>query len=135
MDFERVDMDDISEEEVQEAIRTNQLLFKLNHTMPMTPEYEEVLKELFGDNIGEGSMITAPLSGAAFDKLKIGNNVWIGDKATILPDVTIGDGAVIAANSVVTKDVPAYNVVAGNPAKVVKVSKVYPPSQSVGLIK
>ena len=46
----------------------------------------------------------------------IGNNVWIGDKATILPNVTIGDGAVIAANSVVTKDVPAYSVVAGNPA-------------------
>ena len=50
----------------------------------------------------------------------IGNKVWIGDKATILPDVTIGDGAVIAANAVVTKDVPAYCVVAGNPAKVVK---------------
>lgn len=50
----------------------------------------------------------------------IGNNVWIGDKATILPGVTIGDGAVIAANAVVTKDVPAYTVVAGNPAKVVK---------------
>lgn len=50
----------------------------------------------------------------------IGNNVWIGDKATILPAVIIGDGAVIAANSVVTKDVPAYSVVAGNPAKVIK---------------
>lgn len=50
----------------------------------------------------------------------IGNNVWIGDKATILPGVTIGDGAVIAANSVVTKDVPAYSVVAGNPAKIIK---------------
>ena len=50
----------------------------------------------------------------------IGSNVWIGDKATILPNVTIGDGAVIAANSVVTKDVPAYSVVAGNPAGVIK---------------
>lgn len=50
----------------------------------------------------------------------IGSNVWIGDKATILPNVTIGDGAVIAANSVVTKDVPAYSVVAGNPAKIIK---------------
>lgn len=50
----------------------------------------------------------------------IGDNVWIGDKATILSGVTIGDGAVIAANSVVTKDVPAYSVVAGNPAKVIK---------------
>ena len=50
----------------------------------------------------------------------IGNNVWIGDKATILPGVTIGDGAVIAANAVVTKDVPAYSVAAGNPARIVK---------------
>lgn len=50
----------------------------------------------------------------------IGNNVWIGDKATILPNVTIGDGAVIAANSVVTKDVPPYSVVGGNPARILK---------------
>lgn len=50
----------------------------------------------------------------------IGNNVWIGDKATILPGVTIGDGAVIAANAVVTKDVAAYSVVGGNPAKALK---------------
>lgn len=50
----------------------------------------------------------------------IGNNVWIGDKATILPGVTIGDGVVVAANAVVTKDVPAYSVVAGNPARIIK---------------
>lgn len=48
----------------------------------------------------------------------IGNNVWIGDKVTILPNVRIGDGAVIAANSVVTKDVPSYSVVGGIPAKI-----------------
>lgn len=53
----------------------------------------------------------------------IGKNVWIGDKATILGGVTIGDGAVIAANSVVTKDVPPYCVVAGVPAKIIKASK------------
>ena len=53
----------------------------------------------------------------------IGNNVWIGDKATVLPNVTIGDGAVIAANAVVTKDVPPYSIVAGNPAKVIKQTK------------
>jgi len=52
--------------------------------------------------------------------VKIGNNVWIGDKATILPGVTIGDGAVIAANAVVTKDVPAYSIVGGNPAMLIK---------------
>lgn len=53
----------------------------------------------------------------------IGDNVWIGDKATILPGVTIGDGAVIAANAVVTKDVPAYCVVGGNPARIIKQAK------------
>lgn len=52
--------------------------------------------------------------------VKIGKNVWIGDKATILPNVTIGDGAVIAANAVVTKDIPAYCVAAGNPARTIK---------------
>ena len=50
----------------------------------------------------------------------IGNSVWIGGGAIILPGVSIGDGAVIAAGAVVTKDVPAYVVVAGNPARVIK---------------
>ena len=50
----------------------------------------------------------------------IGNNVWIGDKAAILAGVHIGDGAIIAANAVVTKDVPARVVVGGVPAKVIK---------------
>lgn len=54
----------------------------------------------------------------------IGDNVWIGDKATILSGVTIGESAVIAANAVVTKDVPAYSVVAGNPAKTVKMCSI-----------
>ncbi|MCI9607841.1 MAG: acyltransferase [Muribaculaceae bacterium] len=50
----------------------------------------------------------------------IGNNVWIGDKATILPGVTIGNNCIIAANAVVTKDVPHNCVVAGNPAIIIK---------------
>lgn len=52
--------------------------------------------------------------------IKIGNNVWIGDKATVLAGVKIGDGAVIGANCVVTKDIPAYSVAVGNPAKLIK---------------
>ena len=50
----------------------------------------------------------------------IGNNVWIGDKATILAGVHIGDNVIIAANAVVTKDVPSNSMVAGVPAKVIK---------------
>ena len=50
----------------------------------------------------------------------IEDNVWIGDKATVLPGVSIGKGAIVAANAVVTKDVPPYCVVAGIPAKIVK---------------
>lgn len=53
----------------------------------------------------------------------IGENVWIGDKATILPNVTIGKGCIIAANAVVTKDIPEYSVAAGVPAKVIKTIK------------
>jgi len=51
----------------------------------------------------------------------VNDNVWIGDKATILPNITIGKGAVVGANSVVTKNVPNHCVVAGNPAKIIKI--------------
>jgi virginiamycin A acetyltransferase len=50
----------------------------------------------------------------------VGDDVWIGMEATVMPGVTIGPGAIVAAKSVVTRDVPAYAVVAGNPARVVR---------------
>lgn len=50
----------------------------------------------------------------------VGNDVWIGREATILPGVTIGDGAIVATGAMVSRDVPAYAVVAGNPARVVR---------------
>lgn len=63
----------------------------------------------------------------------IGNDVWLGYAATILPGVTIGDGAVVAAGAVVASDVPAYAVVAGNPARVV--SERFPADQVAKLQK
>lgn len=50
----------------------------------------------------------------------IGNDVWIGGSCIILAGVTIGDNSIVAAGSVVTKDVPANTIVAGNPAKILK---------------
>lgn len=50
----------------------------------------------------------------------IGNDVWIGYEALIMPGIKIGNGAVVASRSVVTTDVPAYTVVGGNPAKPIK---------------
>lgn len=53
-------------------------------------------------------------------EIVIGDNVWIGDKATILGGVKIGNNVIIAANAVVTKDIPSNSLVAGVPAKIIK---------------
>lgn len=52
--------------------------------------------------------------------IHIGNDVWIGARSIIMDGVSIGDGAIVAAGSVVTKDVPPYAVVGGSPAKIIK---------------
>lgn len=52
--------------------------------------------------------------------ISIGNNVWIGGSCVILPGVNIGDNSIVAAGSVVTKDVPSNTIVAGNPAKILR---------------
>lgn len=56
----------------------------------------------------------------AEEKIIIGNDVWIGRNAVLLGGITIGDGAIIGAFSVVAKDIPPYAIVVGNPAKIIR---------------
>ena len=60
------------------------------------------------------------LQGSTTKVVKIGNDVWIGQNVIILPGVTIGNGVIIAAGAVVTRDVPNYAIVGGVPAKIIK---------------
>lgn len=87
----------------------------------LTGKWVTISDNNHGDSDWE-DMHTPPLSRSITSKgpVKIGKNVWIGEKATIVSGVTIGDGVIVAANAVVCKDVPSFCVVAGSPAKIVK---------------
>lgn len=73
----------------------------------------EIGKNVFGISFGS-------LPKAQQKQVLIGNDVWIGEKVFIKPGISIGNGAVIGAHSVVTKDVPPYAIVAGVPARIIK---------------
>lgn len=172
MEAFRIDMRKPEEADPAEGVRCAQLCFKINHTMPMTEEYNRLVSELFMGNIGEGSRVMSPLTVVRGNRVKIGRNVvvmnnslfmaaggitieddvmvaanvqlisnnhdlydhqiltckpvrlkrncWIGAGATILPSITVGENAVVAAGAVVTKDVEDNTVVGGNPAKIIK---------------
>ena len=77
-------------------------IFSNNHHLPLNQE------NIFGAGHSKGEVL-------------IGKDVWLGANVIVLPGRTIGDGAVIGAGSVVTKDVSAFTIVAGNPAKFVRV--------------
>ena len=100
MDFERVDMKQITEEEMINAGQMAEIVFKLNHTMPNTDEYNSLLNDLFGDNLGQNSMVMTPIAGAAFDRIKIGNNVFINSNSLLMArgGITIEDEVMLAAN-------------------------------------
>ncbi len=94
---------------------------------PLYPELVEIEEGVF---ITSGVTIVAHMTptpllrtvmgGMRFERVRIERGAYIGVNATILPGVTIGEGAVIGAGSVVTKDVPPYCVAVGNPARVIK---------------
>lgn len=96
----RVDMRNYRPEERELGHKISQLVFKLNHTMPFTDEYAEILKELFGDRLGAGSILAAPITGAALNMLTIGKNCFINSNLLAMArgGITIEDNVQIAAN-------------------------------------
>lgn len=102
-----------------------------------------------GDNTGIGGKCTIFTHGSwqnmldgypvSFAPIHIGDNVWIPWQVFVMPGVSIGDGATIGANSLVTKSIPAGALAVGNPAKVIRTSEEYPnrptPSQKIEMLK
>ena len=98
--MERIDLDNISQEENELLLKQSKLLFKFNHTEPMTEEYAKLLNELLDGNIGENSTITTPFAGAAFNNMNIGDNVFINSNCLAMArgGITIEDDVMIAGN-------------------------------------
>lgn len=84
----------------------------------------EVLRSAYGEILPSGGR-----------KIEIGNNVFIGKRATILRGVKIGDNAIIGAGSIVTKDIPPNSIAAGNPAKVISTLEEYYKKLKTNLLK
>jgi len=95
------------------AISTN-VIIQDNNTHPVNPADRLKMMETPAGHISRGWYFS---DNAA---IIIGNNCWIGENSRICKGVTIGDGSIIAANAVITHDVPQNSIAAGNPAKIVK---------------
>lgn len=104
--------DDVHITAINSVIIGNDVLFGKKVTITDNSHGNNTLEEL--------SMHPSSRPVVSKGAVYIGNRVWVGDKVTILPNVCIGDGVVIGANSVVTKSLPSNVIVAGNPARVVK---------------
>ena len=86
--------------EMERGMKDVKLVFAINHTMPYTEEYNNLVKELFGDNLGDGAMVMPPLKGVCFDRVHIGRNVMIMPDCLMMSrgGILIEDDVMIAAN-------------------------------------
>lgn len=96
-----VDPRETTAEERERGMRDVKLVFSINHTMPYTEEYNNLVKELFLNNIGEGSMVMPLLNCVCADQVKIGKNVMIMNNCLMMSrgGITIDDDVMIAANA------------------------------------
>ena len=97
----RIDMRKAEESDPVEGMRCMQLVFKINHTMPVEEEYSQLVKELFNGNIGEGSFIAPPINVVRGNKVRIGKNVSIMCNCLMMAagGIIIDDNVMVAANA------------------------------------
>ena len=93
---------------------------RLTFMIGMNPDYHQVTTYPFGGLASKGEGELNHSADANHNQIIIGNDVWIGCDVTIMAGVRIGNGAVIDAGTVITKDIPPYAVVAGNPGNVIE---------------
>lgn len=100
MEEVRLDLRIPNEERMAEYIRSSQLCFKINNTMPQTEECNNLIKELFGENLGENSMVNPPIFVNLANKVKIGKNVVLmnGFQCMSAGGLVIEDDTKIALN-------------------------------------
>lgn len=94
-----------------------------SHPLDFMKRRKDIDEELNDIRSGRNFITNKDWSDVNSKPIKICNDAWIGMNVIVLKGVTIGEGAIVGAGSVVTKDVPAWTVVAGNPARVVKMLK------------
>ncbi len=96
----KVDLAEITPEEIEQTQKQTQTLYKLNHTMPLTEEYDKLINELFDGNIGENFRMNTPITGTSFNFVEIGNNVFINSNCLMMArgGIKIEDNVMLAAN-------------------------------------
>lgn len=100
MEEVRIDIRKQEPERIEEAKRSSELCFKINHTMPTSPDCKRLIDELFNNTLGEGTIINPPIFTLLADKVKIGKNVVIlnGFKCMSAGGLTIEDNTMISLN-------------------------------------
>ena len=101
MEEKRIDLRIPEQADPQAGARCTELCFKINHTMPLSEEYNALVKELFMGNIGEGSRVMPPITVVRGNSVKIGRGVVIMNNALMMAagGITIDDGVMVAANA------------------------------------